>query len=127
VPFINLNAIPRSSRAAAALLVTFAAAPMLLSAVCHADPDPDPAVPIDPRAQCESADVMGVFITTTTPDAVVHSECQYIVSGLFYYDNYDNGAYTGTLVYWDGAKVPTERPAITPLLVLPNLPYFPQF
>ena len=94
---------------------------MLLSAVCHADPDPDPdpVVPIDLRAQCESSDVMGVFITTTTPDAVVHSECQYIVSGLFYYDNYDNGAYTGTLVYWDGAKVPTERPQLPEVFTVP--------
>jgi hypothetical protein len=118
-------------RKVAALFAALAAAPVVLSAVAKADPDP--GIPADdPRAQCESPEFGGVFITgATTPDAVTHAVCQYIVEGLFYYDNYDNGAYTGTLVYQDGAKVPTERPKIPELLTvpsnLPNVPFPGQF
>jgi len=89
-------------------------------------------VPADPRAQCESPEFGGVFITTSAAqDPVIHSVCQYIVEGYFYYDNYDNGAYTGTLVYRDGAKVPTERPVMPEVLnspgALPLIPFPGQF
>jgi len=97
--------------AVAALAVT----PLVLSAVAHADPDP--AVPVgDPRAECESLEFGGVWVDNDAP----HSLCQYIVEGQFYYDNYDNGSYTGTLVYKDGAKVPTERPVMPGLLTVPS-------
>jgi hypothetical protein len=117
VPFINVNAI---ARRVAVIAAAFAAAPLLLSGVSHADPDPDPAAPVDPRAECESFDVGGVFSTTTSQDGVTHSVCTYIVEGFFYYDDYDNGLYTGTLVNRDGAKVPTARPEIAPLVALPK-------
>jgi hypothetical protein len=114
---------------------------LILSALAHADPDPDPnpnpdpnpAVPVaDPRAECEAPEFGGVFITNaTTPDGVTHAVCQYIVEGHFYYDNYDNSTYTGTLVYRDGAKVPTDRPQMPELLTnpdrLPVLPFPEQF
>ena len=125
MPFINASAISRG-RKVAALVAAFAAAPLVCSAVAHSDPDP--VVPAgDPRAECESPEFGGVFITAATPqDAATHSECQYIVEGYFYYDNYDNGAYTGTLVYRDGAKVPTERPMMPELLTSPRgLPLVP--
>ena len=103
----------------ATLLAVFAAAPVVLSAVAHADPDPD--APADPKAQCEAPDMGGVFVAdATSPDGVTHAACQYIVEGHFYYDNYDNGTYTGTLVYRDGAKVPTERPQIPEVLTMPG-------
>lgn len=115
MPFINVNAIR-----CAVLAAAFAAGPLLLSAAANADPDPDPASPVDPRAQCESLDVGGVFTTTTSPDGVAHSVCTYIVEGFFYYDNYDNGVYTDTLINKDGAKVPTARPDVAPLVPLPQ-------
>jgi hypothetical protein len=120
VPFINASAI-RRGREVAALVAAFAAAPLVCSAVAHSDPDP--VVPADdPRAQCEAPEFGGVFVTASA----AHSECQYIVEGYFYYDNYDNGAYTGTLVYRDGAKVPTERPVMPELLNSPRgLPLVP--
>lgn len=93
------------------------AAAALSTAVAHADPDV-PAV--DPKAQCESPEVGGLFLAEPSPDAVTRSVCQYIVDSYFYYDTYDDGAYTGTLVYRDGAKVPTERPVIPGLLNLPT-------
>jgi hypothetical protein len=138
VPLINNNVIGRG-RKVAAVLAGLAAASVVLSAVALADPDPGPdpgpgpgpgpsadanadlgaaadagAPVVDLKAQCESPEVGGVFVTA--PGQVTHSECQYIVEGYFYYDNYDNGAYTGTLVYRDGAKVPTERPQLPELL-----------
>lgn len=124
MPFINASAI-RRGRKVAALVAAFAAAPLVCSAVAHSDPDP--VVPADPRAECESPEFGGVFITTSAAqDPVSHSVCQYIVEGYFYYDNYDNGAYTGTLVYRDGAKVPTERPVMPELLNSPGgLPLIP--
>jgi len=119
VPFINASAI-RRGRKVAALVAAFAAAPLVWSAIAHSDPDS--AVPADPRAECESPEFGGVFITTSAAQSV----CQYIVEGYFYYDNYDNGAYTGTLVYRDGAKVPTERPVMPELLNSPRgLPLVP--
>lgn len=121
---INNNVIGRG-RKVAALVVALAAAPIVLCAVGHADPDPgpgpDPNAPsVDPKAQCDSPEVGGVFITSTTPDQVTHAVCQYIVSGQFYYDNFENGTYTGTLVYRDGAKVPTERPQMPEVLTVPG-------
>jgi hypothetical protein len=93
--------------------------PLLLSPAANAEPAPD-LPPPDPRGQCESPDFGGVFVVTSPTLA----ECQYIVSGAFYYDNYDNGLYTGTLVYRDGAKVPTERPVMPETLTIPNqVPY----
>ncbi|ADU01390.1 MULTISPECIES: hypothetical protein [Mycolicibacterium] len=91
----------------------FAAAPLLLSAAAHAQPVPQP---VDPRTGCESPEVGGVFSAVTA----THAECQYIVTGSFYYDTYDNGVYTGTLVYRDGAKVPTERPQIPEAFTMPG-------
>jgi hypothetical protein len=124
VPLINNNVIGRG-RKVAALVAALAAAPVVLSAVAHADPDPN-APAIDPKAQCDSPEVGGVFTTSTTPDQVTHSVCQYIVEGNFYYDNYENATYTGTLVYRDGAKVPTERPQLPELLAVPSdLPLVP--
>lgn len=122
--FINTNAIGRG-RKVVALAAALAAAPSILCAVAHADPDPDPNVPAgDPKTQCESDEFGGLFVIgDTTPDGVLHGVCQYIVEGHFYYDNYDNGTYTGTLVYRDGAKVPTERPQLPETLTVPgNLP-----
>jgi hypothetical protein len=110
----------------AALVAVFVAAPVVLSAVAHADPDPN--APADPRAQCEAPDMGGVFIAdATSQGAVTHAVCQYIVEGHFYYDNYENGTYTGTLVYRDGAKVPTERPQMPDVLTVPGsvpIPFF---
>lgn len=105
----------------AVVAAAFAAAPLLLSAVAHAEPDPNAAPLVDPAALCASPDVGGVFIAApAAPDGVARSECQYIVEGYFYYDNYENGAYTGTLVYKDGAKVPTERPVIPENFTMPG-------
>ena len=116
MPLINNNVIGRG-RKVAALVVALAAAPVVLSAVAHADPD----APADPKAQCEAPDMGGVFIAdATSQDGVAHAECQYIVEGHFYYDNYENGTYTGTLVYRDGAKVPTERPQMPEVLTVPG-------
>lgn len=89
----------------AGLTAALAAAPLIASGVAHAQPGPPP---VDPRIGCESPEFGGVFVPVTATEA----ECQYIVTGSFYYDTYDNGVYTGTLVYRDGAKVPTERPQI---------------
>jgi hypothetical protein len=120
VPLINVNAIARSC-SAAAIAAAFAAAPLLTSAVSHAEPDPDP--PVDLRVECESAAIQGAFSSTTSPDAVTHAVCTYIEDGYFYYDNYDNydnGVYTGALVNRNGETVPTERPALAPLVPLPR-------
>jgi hypothetical protein len=93
-------------------VAALAAAPIVLSAVAHAQPNP--AVPVgDPRAACESFEFGGVWVDNGPPHAV----CQYIVEGQFYYDN---GLYTGTLVYRDGANVPTERPVIPEVLTVPG-------
>ena len=116
MPKFDVHAIARI----AALAAASAAFPLLLSSVASAEPVPEP-VPVDPRAECESPNMGGVFVTTPSPDAVARSECQYIVEGHFYYDNYENGVYTGTLVYRDGAKVPTERPPIPDQLTLPTM------
>jgi hypothetical protein len=117
---INNNVIGRG-RNVAALIVTLAAA-IVLSAVANADPDP--GAPVDPKAQCEAPDMGGVYIAdATSQDGAAHAECQYIIEGHFYYDNYENGTYTGTLVYRDGAKVPTERPQMPEVLTVPgNVP-----
>lgn len=119
MPYINVNAIARSCRVAA-IAAAFAAAPLLLSAVSHADPDPDPPAPVDLRVECESAAIQGAFSSTTSPDGVTHDVCTYIEDGYFYYDNYDNGVYTGTLVNRNGETVPTERPQLAPLVPLPK-------
>jgi hypothetical protein len=122
---INNNVIGRG-RKVAAFVAALAAGPLVLSAVAHADPGPDPDAPsVDPKAQCDSPEVGGVLTTSTTPDQVTHATCQYIVEGQFYYDNYENGTYTGTLVYRDGAKVPTERPQLPELLTIPSELPFP--
>ena len=111
-----------TTRTLAGLAATFAAAPLLMCAVASAEPvlAPDPALPavpvVDPRAACESPEFGGVFVTTSE----TQSACQYIVEGLFYYDNYDSGAYTGTLVYRDGAKVPTEKPVMPETFTMPG-------
>jgi hypothetical protein len=119
VPFINVNAIARGCRIAA-VAAAFAAAPLLLSGVSHADPDPDPPPPVDLQAECESANIQGAFSSTTSPDGVSHGVCTYIEDGYFYYDNYDNGVYTGTLVNRNGETVPAERPQLAPLVPLPR-------
>ncbi|MBX7448428.1 hypothetical protein GR927_10540 [Mycolicibacterium sp. 3033] len=95
------------------VLALAAAAPLLLSGPALAQPAPPP---VDPRAGCESPEYGGVFVPVTATRA----ECQYIVAGSFYYDDYDNGVYTGTLVYRDGAKVPTERPQMPELFTMPG-------
>lgn len=107
----------------AAVAAAFVVAPLVQSAVAQAEPDPNvPAV--DPAAFCASPEVGGVLTTAPpAPDGVTRVQCQYIVSGSFYYDNYENGVYAGTLVYRDGATVPTERPQLPELLNMPgNLP-----
>lgn len=71
---------------------------------------------MDPRIGCESPEFGGVFVPVTA----TYAECQYIVTGSFYYDGYDNGVYTGTLVYRDGAKVPTERPQMPETFTAPG-------
>lgn len=119
MPFITARAI----RGVAAVVAISAAVPLVLSAVAYAEPAPVPdpnglpvAPVVDPRAECENPDFGGVFVTVSAE----HSECQYIVEGQFYYDNYDNGAYTGTLVYRDGARVATERPVMPGTLTMPG-------
>jgi hypothetical protein len=122
VPLINDYLRGRTVAACAGAL---AAVALTMSAVATADPDPgpDPGPPTpvaDPQAQCASPEVGGVYKTDpATGDHVTHTECQYIVEGHFYYDNYADGVYTGTLVYRDGAKVPTERPQLPELLTIP--------
>ena len=106
-------------RAVAVLAAAFAAAPLLASAVAQAEPDPAVAV-VDPQAQCEAPDFGGHYVAGASEDGVARGVCQYIVEGYFYYDNYENGTYTGTLVYKDGAKVPTQRPQIPGLLDVPG-------
>lgn len=107
--------VPVFHTAAMCAVAALAAAPLVLSAVAHAQPAP--VMPVgDPRAACESQEFGGVWVDAGAPHAV----CQYIVEGQFYYDDYDNGTYTGTLVYRDGAKVPTERPPIPELLTVPS-------
>ncbi|TRW89251.1 hypothetical protein FK535_00080 [Mycolicibacterium sp. 018/SC-01/001] len=96
-----------------AAIAACAAAPLLFSAAASAQPAPPP---VDPRAGCESPDFGGLFVAVTA----THAECRYIVSGSFYWDNYDDGVYTGTLVYRDGAKVPTERPQIPEQFTMPG-------
>lgn len=103
-----------------AVLAAAMAGPLLLSAVAHAEPDPAAPV-VDVRAQCESVEFGGVFVPTPATDGTAaRAECQYIVEGQFFYDTYDNGAYVGTLVYRDGAKVPTERPVIPENFTMPG-------
>lgn len=110
MPLINT----RSRRIGfAGVAAAFAAAPLLLGGAAHAQPGPPPA---DPRIGCESPEFGGVFVPVTA----TQSQCQYIVTGSFYYDTYDNGQYTGTLVYRDGAKVPTERPQIPETFTMPS-------
>lgn len=105
----------------AALWAPLAAAGLFLGAVAHAEPPPDVPAP-DPKQACEAPDFGGLYTATTSPDGVVHGVCQYIVEGYFYYDGYDDGAYTGTLVYKNGAKVPTERPQMPSTLNDMNMP-----
>jgi hypothetical protein len=119
VPYINVNAIARRCTVAV-MAAAFAAAPLLLSAVSHADPEPDPPPPVDLRLECENINVQGVFSTMVSTDGVTHSVCQYIVEGYFYYDLYDNGVYTGTLINKNGEKTPIERPEIPPFQPLPK-------
>jgi len=111
----RVRVVPVFHTAAMCAVAALAATPFVLSAVAHADPAP--AVPVgDPRAECESQQLGGLWVDNGAPLAV----CQYIVEGQFYWDNYDNGSYTGTLVYRDGAKVPTQRPVIPDLLTMPG-------
>lgn len=100
------------------------ALPLLLSAVAGAEPAPEPAPVVDPAAICAQPEYGGVLVTDPpAPDGVIRANCQYIVSGRFYYDNYENGVYVGTLMFWDGRKVPTERPQMPELLNIPgNMP-----
>jgi hypothetical protein len=104
--------VPVFNATAMCAIAALAATPFVLSAAAHADPAPVG----DPRAECESPAFGGHWVDEVPPHAV----CQYIVEGQFYYDSYDNGSYTGTLVYRDGSKVPTERPVIPELLTIPN-------
>lgn len=113
----------RINARAIAVVGLLAAVPVLLSPVATAEPAPDvPSIPaVDPAAECATPEVDGVYIAEPpAPDGVARSVCQYIVEGSFYYDNYENGLYTGTLVYRDGAKVPTERPKLPEVLNLPG-------
>lgn len=112
MPLINTAAHARCRRVAV-LAAAFAVAPLLMSGVANAQPG---VPPVDPRAACEAPDFGGAYVTVTA----TLSECHYIVSGAFYYDNYDNGVYTGTLVYRDGAKVPTERPQMPETFTMPG-------
>ncbi|PRC43626.1 hypothetical protein C6A85_000000104375 [Mycobacterium sp. ITM-2017-0098] len=114
MPLIN-TAAQTLRRRAACLVAALAAAPLLVNGAAHAQPGPG-APPADPRAACESPDFGGAYVAITA----TLSECHYIVSGAFYYDNYDNGVYTGTLVYRDGAKVPTERPQVPDTFTMPG-------
>ena len=126
MPLINASAIARGRRVAA-LAAACAVGPILLSAVARAEPDPVAPAP-NPQAACEAPDFGGVFVTgPVSQDGTTHDQCQYIVEGHFYYDNYDNGTYTGTLVYRDGARVPTERPVMPEMLQVPGgrLPVVP--
>ena len=113
VPSINTTALGRVAALAAACAVT----PLVLSAAAHAEPGPLVPGP-DLRAQCESPEFGGV-LTTDVQQGVPRSVCQYIVSGHFYYDTYENGAYVGTAVYRDGKTEPTERPVIPELFTIP--------
>ena len=118
MPFIRTNVLGR----VVALAAACAAAPLVLTAVAHADPDanPDPNAPAtDLRAQCESPEFGGVLVTDEQ-QGVQRSVCQYIVTGAFYYDTYENGVYTGTAVYRDGKTVPTERPVMPEQLSIPT-------
>jgi hypothetical protein len=116
VPVLHAAAHRVAALAAAVLAVALSS-----SATAHAEPAPDvPAA--DPKAQCESPEVGGLFVPAPSTDAVTHAVCQYIVDSYFYYDTYDDGAYTGTLVYRDGAKVPTERPVLQKPLNIPTGP-----
>ncbi len=90
--------------------------PVWMSAVAHADPN---APAVDPRAQCESPEFGGVFVTDVQ-DGIPRSVCQYIVEGYFYYDTFENGTYVGTSVYRGGATRPTERPVIPEVLGIPE-------
>jgi len=121
VPLINVFAIVRGWRVAA-LAASCTVGPLLLCAIAGADPAaPAPAPAPDPQAACEAPDFGGVFVTApASQDGTTHGQCQYIVEGHFYYDNYDNGTYVGTLVYRDGARVPTERPAMPEMLQVPG-------
>jgi hypothetical protein len=111
----SISPIARSRRrAVAALVVACATAPFALIGVANAEPDPN-APAIDPKAQCETPEVGGVFVTDVK-DGVSRSVCQYIVSGHFYYDTFENGTYVGTSVYQDGATRPTERPVMPDVL-----------
>ncbi|MDG4665180.1 hypothetical protein [Mycobacterium sp. 236(2023)] len=94
---------------------TLGAAALSLAGMAHAQPGPI-APPLDPQVQCESPEFGGVFVPVTA----THSECQYIVAGNFYYDNYDDGVYSGTLVYRDGGKVPTKRPQMPETFTMPG-------
>jgi hypothetical protein len=98
---------------------------LVLTGVAHAEPDPN-APAVDPKAQCDSPEVGGVFVTDVQ-DGVSRSVCQYIVSGHFYYDTFENGQYVGTSVYRDGATRPTERPEIPEVLGPGSLPINPFF
>jgi hypothetical protein len=117
VPLINASAIARGRRVAA-LAAACAVGPIILCGIASADPvAPAP----DARAACEAPDFGGVFVIgPASQDGTTHDQCQYIVEGHFYYDNYDNGTYTGTLVYRDGARVPTERPVMPEMLQVPG-------
>jgi hypothetical protein len=114
---INASAIGRG-RWAAALASVCAVGALFLCGIAGADPvAPAP----DPQAACEAPDFGGVFVTApASQDGTTRGQCQYIVEGHFYYDNYDNGTYTGTLVYRDGARVPTERPVMPEMLQVPG-------
>src|SRR4051812_32743631 len=104
-------------RLVAALVAACAVAPLVLSAAAHAEPDPtQPGA--DLRAQCESPEFGGVLVTDVQ-QGVQRPVCQYIVTGHFYYDTYENGTYVGTAVYRDGKTEPTERPEIPELFTLP--------
>ena len=104
----------------AALISACAATSLILGGLAHADPGPDPTAPAsNPMAECETPEFGGV-LTTDVQQGVQRSVCQYIVTGNFYYDTYENGVYTGTAVYRDGKTVPTERPVMPEQLSLPS-------
>lgn len=114
---IKTTVIGRRCSAGALIACAVGSAVLLSAATANAVPDPN-APAADPRAQCESREVGGVFISGVD-DELPRSVCQYIVEGYAYYDNYENGAYTGTTVYRDGAQMPTERPATSAPIQLP--------
>lgn len=96
-------------RVLASIAAAIAACVGLSATAPSARADPE----TDIQAECESSAVGGIY-STSVVNHVSRSSCQYLLEGYAYSDNYENGAYTGTTVYRDGATVPTPKPTIPP-------------